>query len=223
MENRSQIAKLIDHALLRPNLTDTELETGCRQADIWQVASVCILPHWVKDCARLLAGSNVATGTVIGFPLGAHLPVVKAAEARRALDDGAIELDMVINIAKAVSHDWRYVHDDIHAVLNEAREQAAKLKVIFETCYLNEMQKLKLCEICTELAVDWVKTSTGFGPSGATPADVRLLRANCPATVQVKASGGIHDLATVVQFRDLGCSRIGCSHTAHILNACACG
>jgi deoxyribose-phosphate aldolase len=220
MENRAQIAKLIDHALLMPNLTDAELDAGCRQAAAWQVASVCILPHWVKGCAQILAGSNVAPSTVIGFPHGAHMPVVKAAEARRALDDGATELDMVVNIAKAVSNDWRFVHDDIHAVLNEAREQAAKLKVIFETCYLTEAQKLKLCEICTELAVDWVKTSTGFGPAGATPEDVRLMRANCPPTVQVKASGGIRDLAAVVRFRDLGCSRIGCSRTGAILDAC---
>jgi deoxyribose-phosphate aldolase len=220
MENRAQIAKLIDHALLRPNLTDTEIEAGCRQAAAWQVASVCTLPHWVNECARILAGSGVAPGTVIGFPHGAHLPVVKAAEARRALDDGAAELDMVVNLSKTVSEDWRFVRDDIHAVLNEAREQAAILKVIFETCYLNETQKLKLCEICTELAVDWVKTSTGFGPAGATAEDVRLMRAHCPASVQIKASGGIRDLAAVVRFHDLGCSRIGSSNTEAILRAC---
>ena len=220
MENRMRIAKLIDHALLRPDLADAELEAGCRQAAAWRVASVCVLPHGVAASARLLAGSGVAVGTVIGFPFGANLPVVKAAEARRALDDGAAELDMVVNISKTLSQDWRFVRDDIHAVLNEAREQAAKLKVIFETCYLNEAHKLMLCDICTELAVDWVKTSTGFGPAGATAADVRLMRARCPEQVQVKASGGIRDLSAAVLFRDLGCSRIGSSHTAAILDAC---
>jgi deoxyribose-phosphate aldolase len=220
VENRDNIAGLIDHALLRPELTDEALEAGCRLAVDWQVAGVCVLPHGVAACAQILAGSSVHPCAVIGFPFGANMPVVKAAEARRVLDDGATELDMVINIGKAISADWRWVRDDIHAVLNEAREQAARLKVIFETCYLNDAQKRMLCEICTDLAVDWVKTSTGFGPAGATEADIRLMRALCPPEIQVKASGGIRDLATVVRFRDLGCSRIGCSNTAAILDAC---
>jgi len=205
---------------LLPNLTDAEVEAGCRQAAAWQVAGVCVLPHAVARCAGILGGSGVAAGTVIGFPLGAHMTVVKAAEARRALDDGAQELDMVIAIAKAVSGAWRDVHADIRAVLAEVREQGAKLKVIFETCYLDDAQKIRLCEICSELGVDWVKTSTGFGPAGATEADVRLLRKHSAPGVQIKASGGIRDLAAVVRFRDLGCSRVGCSRTAAILAAC---
>lgn len=220
MENAVQIARLIDHALLQPNLSDAALEEGCRQAAGWQVASVCLLPHAVRRCATILRGSGVATSTVIGFPHGAHLTVVKAAEARRALDDGAQELDMVVNISKVVSGAWRVVHDDIRAVLAETREQAAKLKVIFETCYLDEAQKIRLCEMCSELGVDWVKTSTGFGPAGATVADVRLMRLHSAPAVQIKASGGIRDLEAVCRFRDLGCSRIGCSRTAAILAAC---
>jgi len=220
MEDPVKIARLIDHALLLPNLGDAELEAGCRQAAGWGVASVCILPHWVARCAATLRGSGVAAGTVIGFPHGAHMSVVKAAEARRALDDGAQELDMVVNISKAVSGAWREVRDDIRAVLAEVREQGAKLKVIFETCYLDEAQKIRLCGICSELGVDWVKTSTGFGPAGATEADILLMRKHSAPGVQIKASGGVRDLAAVVRFRDLGCSRIGCSRTGAILAAC---
>ena len=220
MEDPAAIARLIDHALLLPNLSDTELATGCHQAVAWHVASVCILPHWVARCAGILHNTGVATCTVIGFPHGAHMTVVKAAEARRALDDGAQELDMVVNISKAVSGAWRDVQADIRAVHDEVREQGAKLKVIFETCYLDETQKIRLCEICSEIGADWVKTSTGFGPAGATDADVRLMRRHCAPDMQIKASGGIRDLATVVRFRDLGCSRIGCSRTGQILAAC---
>ena len=220
MENRQDIARLIDHALLQPNLDVAALEEGCRQAAGWKVASVCILPHAVARAAAILRGSGVAAGTVVGFPHGANLTVLKAAEARRALDDGAQELDMVINISQTVSGAWRAVHDDIRAVLAEVREQGAKLKVIFETCYLDEAQKIRLCEMCSELGVDWVKTSTGFGPAGATEADVRLMRRHSAPSVQVKASGGIRDLAAVCRFRDLGCSRVGCSRTAEILAGC---
>ena len=220
MEYAASIARLIDHALLQPNLSDTELDVGCRNAVVWGVASVCILPHWVARCATILSGSEVATSTVIGFPHGAHQTVVKAAEARRALDDGAQELDMVSNISQVVSGAWRAVHDDIRAVLAEVREQGGALKVIFETCYLDEAQKIHLCEICSELGVDWVKTSTGFGPAGASVDDIRLMRRHSVPTVQIKAAGGIRDLAAVVRFRDLGCSRVGCSRTGAILAAC---
>lgn len=218
--SRHQIAAMIDHALLKPNLSDTELEHGCRQAREWQVASVCILPHWVEGCARLLAGSGVQTSTVIGFPHGVNAAATKAAEARLALMHGATELDMVVNISKVVSQSWQYVCDDIKAVLDEVRARSAKLKVIFENSYLNEQQKIKLCEVCSELAVDWVKTSTGFAAGGATVEDVRIMRAHCAPDVQIKASGGIRDLAAVLTFRDLGCSRIGCSNTGAILAVC---
>ncbi|NLL84801.1 MAG: deoxyribose-phosphate aldolase [Lentisphaerae bacterium] len=220
MDEKNKIAHLIDHALLQPNLSDPALEAGCRAAAGWGVASVCILPHAVARCAELLAGSDVAASTVIGFPHGAHMSVVKAAEARRALDDGAIELDMVINISKAVSGAWRDVHDDIRAVLAEVREAGAKLKVIFENCYLDNNQKIRLCEMCSEIGVDWVKTSTGFGTGGATAEDVILMRQRTAPSIQIKASGGIRDLESVRLFRDLGCSRIGCSRTAEILAAC---
>jgi deoxyribose-phosphate aldolase len=220
MEDAAAIARLIDHALLQPNLTNAALEAGCRDAAAWRVASVCILPHAVARCAAILGDSGVATSTVIGFPHGAHRTVIKAAEARRALDDGAQELDMVVNISQVVSGAWRDVQADIHAVLAEVRERGARLKVIFETGYLDDPQKIRLCEICSELGADWVKTSTGFGPAGATEADVRLMRAHSAPPVQIKASGGIRDLAAVVRFRDLGCSRIGCSRTGEILRAC---
>ncbi len=211
------IASLIDHALLTPNLTEAQLEAGCREAASLHVASVCILPYWVRQCHHILKGSDVRTSTVIGFPHGAHAIEVKANEACHALDDGAVELDMVCNISRAVSNDWDYLAREIAAVLEPVRRRDAKLKVIFETCYLSDAQKIELCKICSRLKVDWVKTSTGFGSAGATEHDIRLMREHTDKTIGVKASGGIRDLAALNLFRSLGCSRIGASRTAAIL------
>ena len=212
-----QIASLIDHALLAPNLTTAQLESGCREAASLRVASVCILPHAVRLCSQVLAGSGVLTSTVIGFPHGANTIETKVAEARDALDDGAVELDMVCNISRAVSNDWDYLEREIAAVLVATHGRGAKLKIIFETCYLNDAQKIELCKICSRLKVDWVKTSTGFGTAGATEHDIRLMREHTDSAVGVKASGGIRDLAAVRLFQSLGCSRIGASRTAAIL------
>lgn len=211
------IAAVIDHSLLRPNLSDAQLDAGCREAAALHVASVCILPHWVLQATRLLKGSGVRTSTVIGFPHGAHTMHTKAFEARCALDDGAVELDMVCNISKAVSNEWTYVQDDIAGVLEHVRAANAKLKVIFENCYLDDAQKIELCRICSALQVDWVKTSTGYGTGGATEADVRLMREHTAPTIGVKAAGGIGNLATLRAFLGLGCTRIGLSRTAAIL------
>ena len=213
---KNEIASLIDHALLAPNLTLAQLDAGCREVAPLRVASVCILPHWVQGCAKILKGSGVLPSTVIGFPHGATSIDQKGAEACVALDD-ATELDMVCNISRAVSNDWDYIEREIFVVLEQVRERGAKLKVIFETCYLNDAQKIELCKICSRLNVDWVKTSTGFGTAGATEHDIRLMRQHTAPHIGVKASGGIRDLAAVRLFQSLGCSRIGTSRTAAIL------
>ena len=215
-----QIAKMIDHSLLPPALTGDELEAGCRLAAEYGVASVCILPYYVRRCAEILAGSGVAPSTTVGFPHGGQVSAVKLAEAQQALADGARELDMVVNISRVLSGDWAYVQTEIAAILHAVRSEGAKLKVIFENCYLQDEHKVRLCEVCGSIGVDWVKTSTGFGTGGATLEDVRLMRAHTPAHVQVKAAGGIRDLDTVLAMRELGVTRIGASRTAEILEEC---
>jgi deoxyribose-phosphate aldolase len=215
-----EIAKLIDHSLLNPMLSGRELEDGCRLAVDYNVASVCIMPYSLKRCAEILRGSTVKPGTTIGFPHGGHSTTVKVAEARQALDDDGEELDMVVNLSKVVSGDWAYVRADVQAVLDVAHARSRKLKVIFENCYLNDTQKIKLCEICGELGADWVKTSTGYGSGGATEADVRLMRLHSPPHVQVQAAGGIRDLDRLLAFRALGVTRVGASRTAEILEEC---
>jgi deoxyribose-phosphate aldolase len=216
----NDIAKMIDHSLLNPALTDKELERGCRLGLEYECGSVCIMPYYLDRCAEILRGSSVKASTTIGFPHGGHTTAIKAAEARRALDDGAEELDMVVNISKVLSGDWDYVQHDIHAVIDLTHARGQKVKVIFENCYLKDDQKIRLCEICGELGADWVKTSTGYGPGGATIEDLKLMRAHSPARVQVKAAGGIRDLDKLLEVRALGVTRVGASRTAEILNEC---
>jgi len=218
VQTYSSVAKLIDHALLKPTLTDTELEAGCRLARQYDVASVCIVPHALRRCAELLAGSGVQPSTTIGFPHGVSSTPSKVAEARQALADGGTELDMVVNVGKVLGGDYAFVKADIQAVLAVTRDAGHKLKVIFENAYLGREHKLALCELCSELEVDWVKTSTGFAPSGATLDDLRLMRAHTPPHVQVKASGGIRSLEQVLAIQALGVSRVGTSSTETILD-----
>jgi deoxyribose-phosphate aldolase len=212
------LAKMLDHSLLRPMMTQEELEAGCRLAREYDVASVCIMPYYLKRCAELLAGSAVVPSTTIGFPHGANRTSVKVFEAERALDDGGLELDMVVNVSKVRSGDWGYVRDDIRAVLEPTHARGAKLKVIFENCYLDDAQKIRLCEIGGELRVDWVKTSTGFGTSGATDEDLILMRKHSPAHVQVKAAGGVRDLDRLIRVREIGCTRSGATASRDILD-----
>jgi deoxyribose-phosphate aldolase len=214
----TDLARMIDHSLLRPVLPQDELEAGCRLAREYDVASVCILPYYLRRCTQLLAGSSVVPSTTIGFPHGANATRVKAFEADQALADGGLELDMVVNVSKVLSGDWGYVRDDIRAVLDPVRARGAKLKVIFENCYLDQAQKVRLCEICGELSVDWVKTSTGFGSGGATDEDLILMRQHTPAQVQVKAAGGVRDLDRLLRVRELGCTRSGATATKVILD-----
>jgi deoxyribose-phosphate aldolase len=214
------IAKMIDHALLNPTLTDRELEQGCRLALEYNCASACIMPYYQKRCAEILKGSTVKASTTIGFPHGGHTTAIKVAEAQQALDDGAEELDMVVNISKVLSGDWDYVRQDINAMIELTHARGQKLKVIFENCYLRDSQKIRLCEICGELGADWVKTSTGFGSGGATMEDLKLMRAYSPAHVQVKAAGGVRQLDQLLAARALGVTRVGTSRTKDILDEC---
>jgi deoxyribose-phosphate aldolase len=213
----ADLAKMIDHSLLKPTMTTDELEAGCRLAVEHDVASVCIMPFYLARASELLAGSSVLPTTTIGFPHGGQHSRVKQLEAEQALNDGARELDMVVNISQVLSGDYEAVRADISAVLEPTRARGQKLKVIFENCYLSEAQKIRLCEICGELAVDWVKTSTGFGSSGATLDDLRLMRKHSPAHVQVKAAGGVTTLDMLLKVREIGATRSGCSKTAEVL------
>lgn len=231
-----ELAQMIDHSLLHPTLTDAELEAGCRLAAKYGVASVCIKPYTVRRAAELLQGTGVLVGCVIGFPHGNACTEAKRYETELACRDGAVEIDMVINIGKALSGDWDYVERDIRAVCDEAHRHGAKVKVIFENDYLtqggaglgSDDLKRKLCQICERAGADWVKTSTGYGfvkqPDGsynyrgATEHDLALMRASCSPRVQVKAAGGVRDLDGLIKVRDLGASRCGATATAAMLD-----
>ncbi len=215
--NYTDIATMIDHALLSPDLSETDLMHGLFLARDYKVASVCILPYAVSQAVEMLEGCHVKTSTTIGFPHGCQSTAVKATEAFQTLEDGAEELDMVVNISKVLSGDWTYVTADINAVLEPTQEAGEKLKVIFENAYLDDSQIKRLCHICGDLGVDWVKTSTGYASTGATEADVLLMRQHSPPDVQIKAAGGIRDLSALLAFRKLGVTRIGASATSAIL------
>jgi len=215
-----QIAKMIDHSLLNPTLTWSELEKGLQVAKAYNTASVCIMPYALKFCAEFLAGTTVNPSTTIGFPHGINTTKIKVAEAAQALEDGGLELDMVANISKVLSGDWAYVKADIRAVVEVAHAKQAKVKVIFENCYLQDEQKIRLCEICGEVKADWVKTSTGYGTGGATDADLILMRKHSPASVQVKAAGGVRTLDRLLEVRALGVTRSGATATVAMLEEC---
>ena len=216
--NYSDISKMVDHALLKPTLRTTDLEAGCLMARSYDVASVCIMPFAVKQCVDLLDGSNVAPGTTIGFPHGASTIQSKTEQSKSALADGCTELDMLINISKLLSGDWNYVRSEVQAIVDITHEYGQVLKVIFETCYLSDDDKIHLCEICAEAGVDWVKTSTGFGTGGATLEDLTLMRKHSPNSIQIKASGGIRTLDTLLSVREIGVTRVGTSSTQTILD-----
>jgi deoxyribose-phosphate aldolase len=214
----ADVAKMIDHSLLNPTLTVDDLEAGIQLALEYDVASVCIMPYYLKRCAQLLSGSDVRASTTIGFPHGGHSTKIKVAEAVQALSDGGEELDMVVNISKVLSGDWDFVRQDIAAVIEVTHAAGRKVKVIFENCYLDDAQKIRLCEICGELKADWVKTSTGYGTGGATRDDIILMRQYAPAHVAVKAAGGVRTLDQLLEMRAAGASRCGATRTAAILD-----
>jgi deoxyribose-phosphate aldolase len=211
------LAGMIDHSLLKPTITDEELEEGCRVGVQYKAATVCIMPYYLKRCAEILHGSGVKPSTTIGFPHGLHTTSIKVAEARQALDDGGLELDMVVNISKVLSNDWQYVEQEIKAVVELAHARDGLVKVIFENCYLEDAQKIKLCEICTNVGADWVKTSTGFGTGGAEDADLKLMKDHVGPDVQVKAAGGVRSLDRLLEVRAIGCTRAGATQTVKIL------
>ncbi len=211
------LSKMIDHSLLNPTLCVTDLQEGIELAIAYDVASVCIMPYHLKRCAEMLDGTEIKASTTIGFPHGGHTTQVKRAEAERAIADGCEELDMVVNISQVLSGQWDYVTQDIAAVIEVAHAAGQKVKVIFENCYLKDDQKIRLCEICTQLNADWVKTSTGYGTGGATHEDLKLMRKHAGDHVQVKAAGGVRDMDSLLAVRQIGVTRCGASRTAEIL------
>ena len=214
----AELAKMFDHSLLQPTLTDADLERGCVLAAEYAVASVCIKPYAVPLAVRLLAGTGVLVGTTIGFPHGGHSTRVKIFESEAAIDDGANELDMVVNIGKVLGGDWGYVAADVAAVVELAHRRGAKVKVIFENALLKDEHKKELCKICGEAGADWVKTSTGYAESGATIDDLKLMRAFSPPQVQVKAAGGVRSFDTLMAVRAVGVTRVGATATKAILD-----
>jgi deoxyribose-phosphate aldolase len=223
----SSVVQLIDHALLHPTLTDRQLREGCELCRRLNVASVCIKPYAIPLAVEILAGSEVAVCTVIGFPHGSNATNVKEFEAEAACKAGATELDMVVNVGKVLGRDWKYVTDDIRAVVDVAHAHSALCKVIFETDFLADDDiKIELCRICTQVEADFVKTSTGFGfvpraeggfhSVGAVPHDLTLMREHSGPKVRLKASGGIRSYADAQRVVALGASRIGTSSTVAI-------
>lgn len=216
----TDIAKMIDHSLLIPTMTESDLIAGIELAVAYDVASVCIMPYALPRCVEMLKGTTIKSSMTIGFPHGGHTTAIKRAEAEQAVADGCEELDMVVNISQVLSHNWGYVRDDISAVIDVAHAAERKVKVIFENCYLKDEHKIELCRICSELNADWVKTSTGYGTSGATLDDLRLMRKHAAPHVAIKAAGGIRDLDSLLAARELGVSRCGASRTREILEEC---
>jgi deoxyribose-phosphate aldolase len=213
----AQLAKTIDHALLRPEMTEAEVIAGCELAARYHIASVCVKPCDVALAARLMAGSDVAVGTVIGFPHGSSTTAVKVAEARQAVADGATELDMVINIGALRSGRHDLVRDEIAAVVAAAGDQA-HVKVILENAYLNQEEKVLACQLAEAAGAAYVKTSTGFAPTGVTVEDIKLMRATVGPRVQVKAAHGIRSLEAILEIIDAGATRVGATATAKILD-----
>lgn len=209
-----QFAKTIDHSLLQPQLTGADVIAGCELAARYRVASVCVKPYHVKLAAKLLADADVLVSTVVGFPHGSSTSETKLAEAREALNDGAVELDMVMNYGQLRSGYPGYVAREIKAICDLAHSHNAKVKVIFENAHLTDEQKIAACRICDEAGADWVKTSTGFAPTGATVADIRLMRASVSNRVQVKAAHGVRTLAAALEMIEAGVTRIGATATA---------
>ncbi|MFO7624540.1 MAG: deoxyribose-phosphate aldolase [Anaerolineales bacterium] len=213
-----QLAKVIDHSLLRPELTEADVIAGCQLAALYHTATVCVKPCHVKLAKETLKDSDVLVSTVVGFPHGSNLTSIKVAEAQQAMDDGALELDMVLNLGQLRSGKTDEVRQDIQSVCEVAHARGVKVKVILENAYLIDEEKVIACKLCEAAGADWVKTSTGFAPGGATLADLRLMRANVSEKVQVKAAGGIRTLPALLEAIDTGITRCGATATATILD-----
>lgn len=207
------LASTIDHTALKPETTAEQIKTLCAEAAEHRFASVCVMPYWVQHASETLLrlSSPVAVATTIGFPLGAHHPTVKVAETRRAIDDGATEIDMVITIGALLSGDEAAVAQDIAGVVEEAHTSGAIVKVIIETALLDDAMKRLACRLAAAAGADFVKTSTGFSGGGASVEDIRLMREVVPSSIRIKASGGIRDRASALRMIEAGASRIGTS------------
>jgi deoxyribose-phosphate aldolase len=222
-----ELAKYIDHSLLHPTMTNKDLEEGLAIAKKYGTATVCIKPYAVKYAVEVLKDSEVAVCTVIGFPHGSNTTDLKIIETIEACRNGATEIDMVVNVGKVLGGDWEYVEQEIEQINNTCFEHNAILKVIFENDYLNDDQKIKLCEICTKLHVAFVKTSTGYGyvkqengmflTKGATLNDLILMRKHSGSEVQIKAAGGIRNLKDMLAAIEVGATRIGATATVAII------
>jgi deoxyribose-phosphate aldolase len=228
MNKVTEVAKMIDHSILHPTLTDDDLRRECEVARKYNVASVCVKPYAVKLAAEFIRGSDVLVGCVIGFPAGNSSINVKAYETETACKDGAVEIDMVINIGKALQEDWQYIEEEIKTVVETSHRYGAITKVIFETDFVTKDEhKIKLCEICSKVGADYVKTSTGFGfvkgqdgkysYAGATAHNLSLMRKHSAPGVKVKAAGGVRTLTDLLKFKELGITRCGATATVTML------
>lgn len=228
MDKIRELAKMIDHSILHPTMTDADLKRECDIAKKYDVASVCVKPYAVKQAVELLQGSNVLVGCVIGFPAGNSAIEVKVFETELACNDGAVEIDMVINIGKALQGDWKYIENEIEAVTKTCHQNGAIVKVIFETDYVTLKEDIsKLCKICTIVGADYVKTSTGFGfvkgkdgmysYNGATLENLKVMRESSGPKVKLKAAGGVRSLDGLLAVQAAGCSRCGATATIAIL------
>jgi deoxyribose-phosphate aldolase len=213
----SDIAGMIDHAVLKPSATAADVINGAEIALKYRTASLCVRPSDVATVAPLLSGSSVKLSTVVAFPHGAEVTTIKLQAIEHALAAGVEELDVVLNIGQLVSGNTGYVEEEIVRIAAAIQNAGRKVKIIFENCYLKEEHIIAACSVCSNAGVDWVKTSTGFGPYGAREEDVRIMRARTPDHIGVKASGGIRCLDDLLLFKNLGCSRIGTSSTSSIL------
>jgi deoxyribose-phosphate aldolase len=213
---KETLAKTIDHTTLKAIATEEQIRELCAEARKFKFASVCVNPVWVPLCARELSGTDVLICTVIGFPLGANATEIKAEETKLAIRQGAEEVDMVINLGYAKNGDWKAVEDDIRHVVKAAG--TTTVKVIIETCYLTDTEKIKACEAAQRAGAHFVKTSTGFGTGGATVEDVRLMRKTVGDKCKIKASGGVRTYHDAIQMLDAGADRIGASSGVSIVS-----
>lgn len=212
-----QVAKTIDHSILRPDFTYADVEAGAALALKFNTASYCIRPMDVAAAAKALAGSTVNVCTVIGFPHGSTTSATKVFETNDAIANGATEIDMVLNVSALLSGDYDYVEKDIRGVVEAAHSKEASVKVIFETAFLNDEQIIKACELTESAGADYVKTSTGFASEGATTHNVALMKKTVGDRLKVKSSGGVRTLDQLIDYMDLGVTRSGCSATAQVL------
>lgn len=228
MSKSAEIAKMIDHSLLHPALTDQELKQGCEEAAMFHVASACVRPCDVRQAAGYLQGTDVVVCGVVGFPHGNSTIEIKAIETEQVLRDGAVEVDMVVNLGKVLSQDWNYIEKEIQTIAKIVKSHGAILKVIFENDLLpSDDYKIQLCQICSKYLVDFVKTSTGYnfvkGPDdrysyqGATEHDIKLMRQYSSPSVQIKAAGGVGNLDAILKVKALGVTRVGTKGTRKII------